>query len=139
MTGEGISLGDSLGEIVIAVTYARVIRNVAAGRDFMRGHHEPAFAREQGIATIYVNTFFHQALIDRLMTDWGGRRAFIARRKIMMRLPICAGDTATASGRVVGLRTHADGHRLVDLEMAIRNAAGVCCEALGTLAMPGEP
>lgn len=130
-----IAIGDPIGEIRLDVSYARVIRNVAAGRDFMRGHHEPAFAREQGVRTIYVNTFFHQALVDRLMTDWAGPTAFIARRKIMMRQPICAGDVAVASGRVVALRLREDGRQHVDVEMDIRTDAGVCCDASGTIVM----
>jgi hypothetical protein len=131
-----IAIGDSIGEIRLDVSYARVIRNVAAGRDFMRGHHEPEFAREQGVRTIYVNTFFHQALIDRLMTDWAGPTAFVARRKIMMRLPICAGDIAVASGRVVEVGRAKDGRRRIDLEMAISTDVGVCCEALGSVVIP---
>lgn len=133
---EDVREGESLPPIVLEISYKRVIMNTATGRDYMRGHHDPEFARQQGVRTIYMNTFFHQAFVDRIMTDWAGPAAFIARRKIAMRASICAGDTVIGEGRVARRRTDAQGRPLVDLAITIRNEREICCVAEGTLLMP---
>lgn len=135
---EEVGEGDLVTPVTLQVSYARVILSVAATRDFMRGHHDPAFAREQGQRDIYVNTLFHQAFVDRVMTDWAGPRAFIARRKIVMRGAICAGDTIVGEGRVTDRRRDDSGRGLIELDLRVSNGRELCCEALGVLALPGR-
>lgn len=129
---DGIAPGLALPELRLDVSYSRVILNVGAGRDFMRGHHEPAYAAAQGIETIYVNTFFHQAFVDRMLTDWAGPAAMIRRRRIAMLAPLCAGIIATGTGWVVAKRCEG-GRRMVDLELAITNGKELCCDAKATI------
>lgn len=128
--------GEILPAVTLDVTYRHLIHHVGAGRDYMPGHHDPAYARAQGVEGIFANTLFHQSFVDRVMTDWAGPAAFIARRKVAMRGPIQAGDALVGEGKVVGLRRGVEGRGAVDLDITLRNQKGVCCVASGTLLLP---
>ena len=55
--------------------------------------------------------------IDRMVSEWGGPRTFLARRKVSLSYPVYAGDTMVGAGRVATVREETRaGHRrgLVD-------------------------
>ena len=54
-----------------------------------------------------------------------------------MATPIYAGETATASGHVTGLRTK-DGLRLVDADVVVSSERGPCVTAEVTIELPHE-
>lgn len=134
---EDVAVGDELTPLTLPIPYTRAIQNVGAGRDWMRGHHEPAYAQRQGQATIFLNTTFHQALIDRVVTDWAGPRSFIQRRTLQMRSPLLAGDEASGSGKVIELRDAGPaGYALVVVEVALAHARGVTSTARVIVRLP---
>ena len=83
--------------------------------------------------------------VDRVALAPFGPTAFVRRRTIKLRHPIYAGDTITATGRVVDkdLTEPQDALPLrgvVELDVAVQNQHDVlCCEARVTLllALPG--
>lgn len=115
------------------VTYRIAIQHVAAGWDYMPGHHEPDYARRQGMETIYLNTLFHQSFVDRTLTDWAGPATFLVRRKISMRDQIYPGDRIEGHARIVEVR---DEGRLIDLAVTIRTPRADACVAECTIRLP---
>jgi acyl dehydratase len=108
--------------------------NSAASWDYFPGHHDPEYARAQGLPTIYVNTLHFLGFIDRMATDWAGPEAWIVRRKVTLQRSLFAGDTMVGDGRVVRRYLEALAGRtrhLVELEITVRNQHGDLC-------VPGE-
>lgn len=132
---QDIQAGSQLPEVAIEISYRRVVMNAAATWDWFPGHHDPFYARDQGQRTIYLSTLFFQGLVDRLVTDWAGPRAFIRRRKIEMRQSIYAGQVARASGRVARVY-EADGAGLVDVEAEVASEDGPCVRASLIVELP---
>ena len=134
---ESVVVGDILPPVELDITYTRAIQNVAAGRDWMRGHHDPDYARHQGQATVFLNTTFHQALIDRAVTDWSGPHGFIRRRILQMIRPLLAGDKASVTGHIVQLLDDSGPqHGSIVAEVALASGTGLCSKARVVLRLP---
>ncbi|HYZ48038.1 MAG TPA: hypothetical protein VE567_04005 [Sphingomonas sp.] len=136
--------GDVTTEAVVPVcamdvTYKTAIMHVAAGWDYMPGHHDPAYAIAQGTDNIYLNTLFHQSFIDRTLTDWAGPLTFLVRRKMSMRDQIYPGDHIEGHAKVLAVREGQKGEALVDLSVVIRTPRGDACVAECTIRLPGRP
>jgi hypothetical protein len=115
------------------VTYRTAILHVAAGWDYMPGHHEPAYAQRQGMETIYLNTLFHQSFVDRTLTDWAGPQTFLTRRKISMRDQIYPNDRIEGHAKVVAVREQGT---LIDLTVVVRTPRADACLAECTIRLP---
>jgi acyl dehydratase len=137
---EEVRAGDRLAHVEDPITYRRVIMNSAASWDYFPGHHDPEYARSQGLPTIYVNTLHFLGFIDRLATDWAGPAAFVVRRKVSLQRSLFAGDTMVGDGRVVRRYVEEVAGRtrhLVELEITVRNQHGdLCIPAEVHLALP---
>jgi acyl dehydratase len=120
---------ERLPAVTLEITHTRAIQHVAASRDYMRGHHDVAFARSQGQPTIFLNTNFHQGLVDRVVTDWAGPRSFIVRRKLQMTGSVLVGDIVRAQGEVDAEASAEaqDGERVVSVRVMTGN--GACSRA----------
>ena len=112
--------GDVLPPLVDEVSYRRVVMGPGATGDYFPGHYDPAYAASQGQPTIYANSLQLMGMLDRAVTGWTGPTAFLVRRNVRLHQSLYAGDTATVSGTVVGLR---DGG-LVDLAVTMTNQHG---------------
>ncbi len=134
-----VDTGTSVPVCVMDVTYKTAILHVAAGRDYMPGHHEPAYARRQGTETIYLNTLFHQSFVDRTLTDWAGPLTFLTRRRIEMRDQIYPGDRIEGHAQIKDVRDGPDGTALVDLSVVIRTPRADACLADCTIRLPARP
>lgn len=124
--------GDTFPHVTLPVTYTRVCQSAAATRDWFPGHHDPDFARSQGLSTIYVNVMFLQGLSDRAVLEWAGREARIHKRVLRMRSPLLAGRTARVAGELI----HAD-HASCEIATTITTTDGVCAEAT-TVVVPRD-
>ncbi|MFI7616126.1 hypothetical protein ACIBP6_33375 [Nonomuraea terrae] len=127
--------GERLPALEVAMPFRRVILNTAVTWDYFPGHHDPDYARGQGISSIYANTILLQGLMDRFVTGWSGPDAFIVRRRLTMKRPIVAGDTVTARGTVTGVRRSSD-VGLVEIESALGDPDDERCAARHTLWLP---
>lgn len=133
---QDIEEGEVLPPLIMQTDLKQAIAHVASGRDFMGGHYDPTYAREQGQPDIYFNTFFYQSLVDRLALDWAGPDCFLARRKISMRASIYAGDLVKAEGRVTRRYVNDHGKHAVELEVTLGVGGRLCCNANATLYIP---
>lgn len=134
-----VKSGEALPPIELAVEYARIILNAASTWDYFPGHHNPEYARAQGQPDIYVSTIFFHGFIDRLITDWGGPSTFIRRRRMRMVASVHPGDTMRAEGHVLRHYIDEDGCGMVDLDIRITTARGLCVPASASVRLPLEP
>lgn len=137
MFWDDVSEGDTLPVLTVHVTYKMAIMHVAAGWDYMPGHHEPDYAKSQGQDNIFLNTLFHQSMVDRVMTDWAGPRGFIARRKLSMKGAVYPGDTLTGEAQVTR-RYEADGKHRLDLTITLSTQSHIRATAEATLILPAR-
>jgi acyl dehydratase len=133
-----VQVGDLVAERVLDVTYKMAIMHVGSGWDYMPGHHDPEYARSQGMRNIFLNTLFHQSFVDQTMIGWAGPRSFIARRKIEMKGQIYPGDRLSGTGTVARIFVDADGNHKVELTIAVRTQDTLACTAEGCLILPTE-
>ncbi len=131
--------GFELPVVSMLVSYKNAILHVAAGWDYMPGHHNPEFARAQGAKTIFLNTLFHQSFVDRVVTDWAGPLTFLIRRKISMKASIYADETISGHARVIRVWRGDAGDGRVDIGVVIRNSVADCCIADCTIRLPDRP
>lgn len=116
---QAVAVGDAPPAIELEVSLLRATMHVGAGRDFMRDHYDVEHARAGGHPTIFVNTFFHQSLADRLVTDWAGPRARLMRRQLRMLAPLYVGSRARASGVVAACRPLSAAEGCIELDIVI--------------------
>lgn len=134
-----VAIGEVLPPIDMPVAYSRIILNAAATWDYFPGHHNPEYARSQGQPDIYVSTILFHGLVDRLVTDWGGPETFIRRRKLRMVASVHPGDTMRIEGEVVRHYRDDQGAGLVDIDLRILTARGLCVPASITARLPVTP
>lgn len=128
--------GQVLPPIELHVDYARIILNAASTWDYFPGHHNPSYARAQGQPDIYASTIFFHGFVDRLVTDWGGPETFIRRRRLRMIASVHPGDTMRAEGRVVRHYRSDENAGLVDIDIQVSTARGLCVPASITARLP---
>ena len=135
MTWDEITVPTDLPEVVDEIDYQRVVMNAGATWDYYPGHYDPAYARNDGHPTIFVNTMHVAGFVDRVATEWAGPYSRVVRRTMRLLGPIYAGDSMVGRARVVGKRREST-CLLVDLEIAVFNQRGeLCCPAKVTLEM----
>lgn len=116
LRAEDMAAGTVLPVISLDVSFARVAMTPMASWDMFPGHHEPEFAHQQGQKTIYLNYIALQGFADRVITDWAGPAVFIARRRMVMKASVYAGDILHGGGKVVRVDRENGQHRV---ELAI--------------------
>ncbi|MET0380106.1 MAG: hypothetical protein ABW049_14030 [Spongiibacteraceae bacterium] len=130
---EDLQEGMALPSHSMRIDYRHAIMHVGAGRDYMPGHHNPEYARAQGLPTVFLNTLFHQSFVDRVMTEWAGPTAVIVRRKLSMIGSICADDEIVGSGKITRIYRNDHDKKLIDIDIEVRNAREVVSRAQTTL------
>jgi acyl dehydratase len=129
---EDVTPGAEVPAIEIEITFQRVVMNAAVTWDWFPGHHDPSYAQEQGERTIYVSTLFLTGFVDRCITDWAGPSAVVRRRRMKMLRTICAGQSATARGKVAAVSS-VDGKGLVDVDVEVLGDGILSTEARVTV------
>jgi acyl dehydratase len=124
MTGTdlaAVKAGQQLPPLTIPVTYTTLALDVAGTRDFYPIHHDPDFAKDNGVANIFLNTMWYQGLIGRFVTEWGGPESFLRKLKVDMKANGSPGDTQTVRGTVLSASRDDRGRKLVDIDVRIDN------------------
>lgn len=116
-----VSDGQELPPLTFPVTYRTLALDVAGTRDIYPIHHDPVFARANGVRDIFLNTMWYQGLIGRFITDWGGPESFLRKLSISMRAHGCPGDVLTVYGTVSRVHRAEGGLGLVDVDIRIDN------------------
>jgi len=121
---EAITEGGTLPGFEFPVPYERVIRNVAATREFIQpGLHDPEFARSQGNKTVFLNAIAIEGLLDRLVTDWSGPEWRVVERSMRTLRSAVAGACLVADGEVTAVE---DGTVTVEATIDDRGGDPVC-------------
>jgi acyl dehydratase len=121
-----VAAGDTLPELVLAMTATRIVAGAIATRDFMPVHHDREYANSQGAPDIFMNILSTTAYCSRFLTDWAGADAMITRLSIRLGVPVFPGSTLTFTGTVTAVREP----DLVDVEL--RGATELGDHATGT-------
>lgn len=119
----------------MAVTFEKVVMTPMATWDLFPGHCDPFYAQQQGQKSIYLNTITLQGFADRVVTDWAGPHAFIARRRMVMKASVYAGDELVGSGQVLANKREGEHHR-IDVAIQLRTQAAPVCDIQTTLVLP---
>ena len=115
------TVGETLEPLTFQVSYTTLAMDVAGTRDLYPIHHDPDFARANGVRNIFLNTMWYQGLLGRYVSEWGGSNSFLRKMKIDMKFNGCPGDTLVVRGTVIALRTSEDGNQIADLEITVDN------------------
>lgn len=115
-----VTEGAELAPLEIEVTATTLARGVLGTRDLYPMHHDPEFAKANGVRDIFLNTMWYQGAVGRYVTDWAGPGSLLRMLEIGMRAHCCPGDTLRIHGTVTGKREDA-GRRLVDLSISVDN------------------
>lgn len=93
-------IGTRLPELRFEVTPTMVISTALATRDFQDVHHDRDSAVQRGSKDIFLNILTTTGLVQRFVTDWGGRECLIRGVAIRLGVPCYAGDTLNINGTV---------------------------------------
>lgn len=138
-----VTEGMRIDWIRLPVTYTMVAGVVGGTRDYFPGHHDPRYARAQGLPDIYLNTTFLQGLLDRIALQWAGPSWFVRRRTLLMHASIFPGDVIEGSGTVTAVADDGPGPMIVlDLRIGVGEevrASGVVEIVRGVTPVSGRP
>jgi acyl dehydratase len=116
-----VEVGQRLPPLTFPISYTTLALDVAGTRDFYPIHHDPDFAKGNGVQNIFLNTMWYQGLIGRFVTEWGGPESFLRKLKVQMKANGCPGDTLTVRGAVLSTSRDDQGRKLVDIDIRIDN------------------
>jgi hypothetical protein len=125
------SPGQALPEFHYPVQRSWIAYAPSVMLDPFPGFYDAEYAKSVGHRDVFMNTMALLGLLDRLVTDWAGKDAFIFRHEIAIRQPVYAGTTAVVSGHVTSVDTvtgpteECTGHH-VTVAAAIATDDGVC-------------
>ena len=135
---EDINEGDELPSINFITNVTKnFIVHAAGTRDFYPAHNDRDFAvNSSGTKDIFLQTQHYQGLIDKLVQDWAGPEAWIAKRTIRMGTPVFPNENVIVTGKVVK-KYEENGDHKVDIEALVSTKeSGPCCPGSATLIMP---
>lgn len=134
--GAQIRVGDPLPAIAIELTFELVAMTPFATWDFFPGHHDPAFARGQGLPDIYLNTIALQGFADRIVTDWTNGQCIILRRQMKMRHPAHPGDTLAITGTVTDMPMISEEITRIAVDVRLDTRRGRICDVTTLIELP---
>ncbi len=138
MTYDDVTLGAAIPSIVKGpITTAHAVRWSAAIENWHKIHYDLPFSLEhEKLPGLLVPGSLKQQFLLLLLKDWVGDAGWVWKLKYQFRAMNVLGETLTMWGRVSGKRA-APAYGLVELEIGIRNAAGVeSAPGNATVALP---
>ncbi|GAA2342876.1 MaoC family dehydratase [Saccharopolyspora halophila] len=100
-TAAEVGVGDALPEERIEATPTFIVSTALATRDFQDVHHDRDLAVAKGSEDIFLNILTSTGLVQRYVTDWGGRDALVRGVSVKLGVPCYAHDTLTLHGQVL--------------------------------------
>ncbi len=129
--------GEELPPLAREITTTTVVAAAVASRDFYPAHHDSRFARQAGIRDVFINIITTGGFVGKYLTDWSGPEGEITWMKFRLKVPCCAGDTLTMTGKVA--RKYGDaGQHLVDVEYNLAVRDGTHCAGVASMTMPAK-
>ncbi|MFO7963965.1 MAG: MaoC/PaaZ C-terminal domain-containing protein [Desulfobacterales bacterium] len=125
-------------EYALKLDMTRIMLQVSGTQDYYPVHHDPEFAKTQGVPDVFVNTGFLTAATGRLLTDWIGPEGRLCRYRIEMRKMNFLGDTMTVKGKVTGKYAQNENH-YVDTEIWCEtDRQGITTPCTATVLLPSR-
>ena len=135
---EEITVGDEIGPLFKGpLTTAHLMRWSAAMQNWHKIHYDLPFATgHDKLPGLLVNGSLKQQFLAQLLKDWAGREGWLWKLRFQFRAMNLAGEKLSIWGKVTALR-RAEAYGLVDLDLGIRNEAGVeSTPGSATVALP---
>lgn len=121
---EDLEVGVEVPPFVRQTGLANWNRFAAVNDEFIDFHMDAEAARAVGMPDVFGMGNLRFSYLHNMLHDWLGAAGDIAELDCEFRGLNLRGDTLTCTGTVTG-RTEADGHRLVSLNIGVRNQDGV--------------
>jgi len=100
-----VDVGASLGELVVEVTRADLVRYAGASLDFNPIHWSDRAAERAGLPDVIAHGMLTMALASRLVTNWAGDpgavRSYSVRFSAVLTVPPDGSSLITVSGSVI--------------------------------------
>jgi acyl dehydratase len=97
---EDVTLGQSLGELVLPITRTLIVAGALASRDYQDVHHDAELAKGRGSKDIFMNILTTNGLVGRFVTDWTGPGGILRQVSIRLGAPNYADEVMTLTGEV---------------------------------------
>ncbi|GHD10050.1 MaoC family dehydratase [Zhihengliuella salsuginis] len=94
---DSLSVGDSIGETVVSVNRADLVRYAGASGDFNPIHWNERFATEVGLPGVIAHGMFTMGSAVQLVTDWVGDPGAVVDYQTRFTKPVVVEDVAGAS------------------------------------------
>jgi hydroxyacyl-ACP dehydratase HTD2-like protein with hotdog domain len=135
---QDVKVGDELPGLAATPSEIQLFFFSAATNNGHRIHYDLPYAQSEGLPGLLVQGPLQAALLARMLTDWVGPRGRVVRFQIQNRGNAFPGQTLHFGG-VVTAKREQDGRRLVDCEIAGRNADGqVLMPGHATVSLPRD-
>jgi acyl dehydratase len=123
---DDVNVGDEIPALVKGpMTPAHIMRWSAAIENWHRIHYDQKFAVEHDkLPDILVNGSWKQHVMCQLVKDWVGLGGWLWKISFQFRAMNPAWDTINAWGKITK-KTEVGGYGIVELDIGIRNQAGV--------------
>lgn len=130
VAASGLSVGDTLPELIIPITNKLVVAGAIATQDFIPVHHNVYKAVEAGMPYVFMNILTTSGLCARYLGDWAGQGSRLRHIKFNLMAPNMPGDTMTMEGEVAEI----DGNE-VAIKFGGRNSMGYHTRGSATVAL----
>lgn len=139
---EDVSVGQDIGPLFKGpLTTAHLMRWSAAMENWHKIHYDLPFATgHDRLPGLLINGSLKQQFIVQLLKDWAGPTGWLWKVRFQFRAMDLVGERLSIWGKVAGTRrvdTPQGAYGLVDIELGIRNEAGVeSTPGAATVALP---
>lgn len=119
---DSVAVGQEIGEHVVAVRRADLVRYAGASGDFNTIHWSDRIAREVGLPDVIAHGMLTMALVGRVLSDWAGDPAAVVDYQVRFSKPVVVPDDdegarLVVTGTVTEVRD--DGTVLVGLDARV--------------------
>ncbi len=115
---DGLTVGDQLPTLVVALSRENLVRYAGASLDFNPIHWNPRFATDVGLPDVIAHGMLTMAIAARAATDWVGDPGAVVDYAVRFTRPVVVPDPAGAEVEVTGKVRSIGPDRLVELDLA---------------------
>lgn len=135
---DDVTVGAQVRGPALALTYQRIVMNIAADRMFSGIHHSAAAAHAAGLADIIFNTRGLETLFETGLRRWMGLRGRLVHLgPFKMSASVHPGDVVQARWTVTGKHAQA-GAETVDLDFGVFAGDRQAVQGIATIALDGK-
>lgn len=134
---DDVAVGSDVTGPTMALTYQRIVMNIAADRMFSSIHHNTSAARGAGLNDIIFNTRGLETFLEIGLRRWMGLRGRLVRLgPFKMTLPVYPGDVVQTRWTVTSKRARSTGGE-VDLEFCVLAKDRRAVQGVAVVDLPG--